>query len=180
MARTRQRRPRVYYNSATDTWVNDGHEQPYLKPNIVSDNIKKDHDDLTHDGHASERKKTDKSEQNLDAENNKRRIKNAYDSGVQGRRKYRKYMQKHAHSKRVKKVIENGLDRKISERSFEDDLHDDTIAEKEFPKEAARDYKAEFDAKREVPVIDTNNDGVVDENDDVVMTPGMRKLSKYM
>lgn len=97
-----------------------------------------------------------------------------------GQRKYRRYMSKDVKTRQVKAVIENGLDKKISKHDFDDELYDDGISGDEFPKEAARDHKQEFEERREIPTVDTNKDGIVDDQDDVMMTPGMKKLSRYM
>lgn len=107
----------------------------------------------------------------------KNKIENAYDTG---KKKYRRYMSKDVQVKKMTKIIDDGLDRHIPRRDFNDELFDDGISGDEFPKEAARDYKKEFNKKRELPTEDTNHDNVIDDKDEPVMTPGMRKLAKYM
>lgn len=107
----------------------------------------------------------------------KQRLAEAYDVG---KKKYRRYMSKETQVKKMTGVIEGGLDRHIPKKDFNDELYDDGISGDEFSHEAAKDYKQEFRQKREVPTVDTNNDGVIDGQDEVQMTPGMRRLAKYM
>lgn len=97
-----------------------------------------------------------------------------------GQKKYRRFMSKDVQVRKMTDVIEDGLGRNIPRRDFEDELFDDGISGDDFPKEAARDYKKEFESVREIPTVDTNGDGVVDGEDDSVMTPGMRRLGRYM
>lgn len=94
-----------------------------------------------------------------------------------GQRKYNRYMSKEVKVGKMKDIIESGLDKRIPRKDFDDELYDDGISGDEFPVEAARDHKQEFEKLREIPTIDTDKDGVKDEP---VMTPGMKRLSKYM
>lgn len=110
----------------------------------------------------------------------KLRIQKAYEVETVGRRKYRRYMSKDVQVGRVRRIIEGGLDRRISRHSFDDELHDDSISGDTFAREAVSDYKKEFSRKCDTPTTDTNNDGVVNQDDDVIMTPGMRKMSRYL
>ena len=61
---------------------------------------------------------------------------------------------------------------------FEDELHDDGIDAKSYPKEALVDYRDEL-AKKELPVKDKDKDGDIDK-DDAEITPAMSKMARYM
>ena len=102
----------------------------------------------------------------------KENIANAYNAT--GQKKYRRFMSKEVQVKPMKKIIEDGLDRRIPRKDFNDELYDDGISGDEFGKEAARDYRNELN-----DLLDTNKDGQVDSSDEP-MTPAERRLYKYM
>ncbi|MBO5435594.1 hypothetical protein J6A31_07360 [bacterium] len=184
MAR-RKRKQRIYYNSSTDTWTNDAREQLSLIPqsNAYDDYQKK----VMKQQEAAEKSsevdnkinQPEKEKKVSDKSCEKDEIKKAYRKGEQGRAKYRKRMSKEVQVSHMQKVLSDGLDRHVSRHEFDDELHDDSILAREFPTEAAIDHKAEFDSKRELPAIDVNANGIIDVQEEP-MTPGMKKLARYM
>ena len=50
----------------------------------------------------------------------------------------------------------------------------------EVVREAVRDHRAEFLSRCETPEVDTTGDGKVDEEDEPLMTPGMRRMARYI
>lgn len=180
MAR-RKKKTRVYYNSDTDTWSNDAMEQPYLMPGTQSyeayqeQQAKDSPDNPDDDFHAA-----------LEDANEEYREEQVEEDEAlekatrESKRKYRRYMSKEVQRKKAEKIIEEGLGRDIPSRDFSDELYDDGVSGDKFIHEAAVDYKHEFEEKtREIPDIDTDKDGDVDE-DDAYMTPGMKKMARYM
>lgn len=175
------RKTRVYYNSDTDTWSNDTHEQPYLMPGTQSYEAYQEQQ-LKDDPNQPD----DEFHKNLEEDNEDYREEQVQEDkefekkSEVTRRKYRRYMSKEVQRKAAEKIIEDGLERDIPTRDFSDELYDDGVSGDKFVHEAAVDYKHEFDEKtREVPEVDNNGDGKVDE-DDAYMTPGMKKMARYM
>ena len=176
-----KRKSRVYYNSDTDTWSNDANEQPYLMPGTQSYEAY-----VEQQKESSPSKPDDEFHQELEMDNEDYREEQvnedkSFEKESQDmRRKSRRYMSKEVKRKEAEKIIEEGLGRDIPTREFSDELYDDGVSADKFIHESAVDYKAEFEEKaREVPEVDTNKDGQIDE-DDAYMTPGMKKLSRYM
>lgn len=141
-----------------------------------------------YDQKKAEIEKKDANEQRLDeievkertlrsARLRKDELQRAYDTG---KKKYRRYMSKDVQVKKIQDVIEDGLGHNISRKDFNDELFDDGISGDEFPREAVKDHKREFDRLKDLPQMDTNGDGIVNKDDSAEMTPGMRRLSRYM
>ena len=148
--------------------------------NAAAERQKRDENQRRKSRISDRKRQCEKDEKEAASRNLKVRIQKAFSVDTVSRRKYRKYMSKDTQVGKVKRVIEHGLDRNVSRRSFDDELHDDSINADEFPREAISDYRREFVHKCSVPTSDTNHDGVVDSDDDVIMTPGMRKMSRYL
>ena len=117
-----------------------------------------------------------------------KKIDEAFDVGA---RKFRLQRSKSRENKEIQKIVSDGLGHKVDiEGGFlgsyglpcvsnSDELYDDGLNEKEYKEAVIRDYAKAAESVREVPKVDTNGDGKVDE-DDVEMTPGMKTLMKYM
>ena len=174
------RSKRVYYNSDTDTWSDDGREQMQRKP----ESMMVDHDPSV--AKEDKAKQADTFHEELEETNEgryrgrKKRNIEADKGEKEGSRKYRRYMSKDVQSKTVQKIAEDGLDRHVSRNEFQDELFDDGVSSKEYKKDALQDYESEFNARAsELPDTDRDKDGDIDE-DDIEFTPGMRKMAKYM
>jgi hypothetical protein len=98
-------------------------------------------------------------------------------------RKFRRKMSKEQHAKRIQKIAQNGIGERIlihnslgipGARSMDDELYDDGSDEKHFAKDVLEDYKSDL---KSACNTDNDHDGDVDEDD---ITPGMRKMMKYM
>lgn len=179
MGRKRKRRV-VYFNNNTDTTTNDSHEQVYLTPTGQST------DSLESKQAVVDSEKSDIEYQDALAEHNTELITEQDSNDVKeneynydtGRRKYRRYMSKDVDTKKLQKIASDALDRHVSRNDFQDELHDDGISKKEYPKESLSDYRNEL-AKKEIPVKDKDYDGDIDK-DDVDVTPSMSKMSRYI
>lgn len=98
-------------------------------------------------------------------------------------RKFRRRRSKERKIAEVKDIAHEALDKDIpvhntfnmpGQRSMDDELQDDGVNEKSFVKECLRDYEADL---KEIYNNDNNNDGRTDDDD---ITPGMRRMMKYM
>lgn len=78
---------------------------------------------------------------------------------------------KRAQVPKAKRVIEGALDHKIPVKDFSDEISDYGVSPDKFIKESADDYKREINKKKSQEESDDN---------DVYMTPGMRRLMRYM
>ena len=185
MAR-RKRREKVYYNSDTDTWSNDSHEQPYLMPGTESYKAMQEVQEKQEN-----KKKGDEFHEQLEIENESLRedqlskselLNEAYNVG---NRKFRRRRSKERQNKKIEKIIEQGLGQDVdikggtsaafnapTAKSCNDELYNDSISEKDYKKEVIKDYKHDFE---EIVHEDKDNDGNEDE-----WTPGMRKMARYM
>jgi hypothetical protein len=189
MTKARRKGSKVYYNNDTDTWVNDSAEQFSLAPGSkeyeqykaqlqIDDKHESDEQcekSIEHDEHLSDKKSDEKD-----------MIGSAYDVAT---RKHRRKMSKERQNKDIQKIVDGGLGKHTDIKggfmgsidlpsvTCKDEMYDDGIDAKHYKKEVIQDYKKEFKKVREVPVIDTDGDG---KEDDTVMTPGMRKMAKYM
>lgn len=194
MAR-RKRAVKVYYNSDTDTWTNDSHEEPYLMPGTeayeayqktLAENSASQKDDEFHekleDRNEDLRKEQLAKEASLD---------HAYEVA---NRKFRRRMSKERQNKEIQNIVSDGLGSGIDisggvltkvgvhgvDTSNQDELYDDGIDADHYKKAVISEYKGELnEAMREVPNVDTNGDGEID-SDDVEVTPGMRRMARYM
>lgn len=176
----KRKKSKVYYNSGTDTWSDDAREQLSLIPGTS-----------TYENYIESRKEAsvdepdDEFHEELEIHNEDYRenqIEKEKDIEVHnvGKRKYRRYMSKDVQSKDTIKIAENGLDRHVSKHDLNDELFDDGVSGDVYKKEVLRDYKHEFEKKREIPNVDSDHDGDIDGEDDVYMTPGMKKMARYM
>ena len=176
----KHRRRVVYFNNNTDTTTNDSHEQVYLTPTGQST------DSLESRQDAIEEKQANVEYQDELAEHNTELITQQDDNDVKeneynydtGRRKYRRYMSKDVDTKKLQRLASEALDRDVSSKDFQDELHDDGISKKDYPKESLSDYRDEL-AKKELPVKDKDHDGDIDK-DDADITPAMGKMARYM
>ena len=195
MARRRKRKSKVYYNSSTDTWSNDSMTEPYLMPGTEAyeayqqnlenqfgeegkeaDEFHKEYAESIEDDRIE---KTDK-EKNIDE---------AYNVA---NRKFRRRRSKERQNEEIEKIIEGGLGKDIDldgglageyglpSISSNDEAYDDGINAAQYAHEVIKDYKKQFEATvRDIPDVDNNNDGKIDEQD-AEMTPGMKKMAKYI
>lgn len=98
-------------------------------------------------------------------------------------RKFRRKRGKERKVGEAQKIAKDAIDKDIPEhnplkipgkRSMDEELQDDGIDEKKFVGEVLRDYESDL---REIYNADNNKDGQTDEDD---ITPGMRKMMRYM
>lgn len=185
MAR-RKRRDKVYYNSDTDTWSNDSHEQPYLMPGTESYKAMQEVQDKQ-----EEKRKGDDFHEDLENSNEQLReeqlskselLNEAYNVG---NRKFRRRRSKERQNGKVERIVEKGLGHDVDIKggaaaafnvptatTCNDELYNDAISDKDYKKEVIKDYKREFE---EIVHEDKDNDGKDDE-----WTPGMKKMARYM
>lgn len=176
----KKRKANVYYNSDTDTWSDDSREQFSLLPGTSTYKDYMEDKEL-----AKEKAAGDEFHDELEHQNEVYRelqLDKEKDHEVHnvGKRKYRRYMSKDVQSKDAIKIAENGLDRHVSKRDLNDELFDDGISGDSYKHEVLEDYKSEFNEKRQIPNVDSDHDGDIDEDDDAYMTPGMKKMARYM
>ena len=179
MARKHRRRT-IYFNNNADTTTNDSNEQIYLVPTGVSTDSVDSREARKQTEEANVEFHDELEEHNTDlittaGENDMAENEYSYSTG---KRKYRRYMSKEVQTPEVAKLASEALDRHIPKRDFEDELHDDGIDAKNYPKEALVDYRDEL-AKKELPVKDKDKDGDIDK-DDAEITPAMSKMARYM
>lgn len=99
-------------------------------------------------------------------------------------RKFRRQRGKERRIAEVQSIVKGATGTKIPEdtalhkpgdgNSIRKAVNDDGISEKQFVNKVVRDYEGDL---KKVCNMDTNGDGKVDEED---ITPGMRKMMKYM
>lgn len=98
-------------------------------------------------------------------------------------RKFRRRRSKERKIGKVRDIAQDALGRDIpvhntlnipGKRSMDDELQDDGVSEKAFVSDCLRDYEADL---KEIYNADNNHDGKQDEDD---ITPGMRRMMKYM
>ena len=104
----------------------------------------------------------------------------AYEAVAPAIRNYRNRIRKAEKAKEAREIIEGGLGHAVPVGDLDDEIRDVSVSPDEVVREAVRDHRAEFDEKLATPTEDTNQDGKVDDEDDVVMTPGMRRMARYM
>lgn len=109
-----------------------------------------------------------------------RQVETAYGGAEQGIRNYRNFMRKYEQVSDTRDIIEEGLGRSVSRKDLNDELYDPAVTASNFKKEAVADHAAEFARKREMPEFDTNGDGKIDEEDDTIMTPGMKRMARFL
>lgn len=87
---------------------------------------------------------------------------------------------KRSQVKQAKCIIEDAIGKRISVRDFSNEITDNGVSPDDFIKESAKEYKHEINEKKNQREFDTNHDGKIDDDDDVILSPGMRKLMRYM
>lgn len=87
---------------------------------------------------------------------------------------------KRSQVKQAKYIIEDAIGKRISVRDFSDEITDNGVSPDDFIKESVKEYKHEINEKKNQREFDTNHDGKIDDDDDVILSPGMRKLMRYM
>lgn len=179
MAR-KKRKMNVYYNSGTDTWSNDSNTQPYIKPGTGAYKAYSfDKDNNTEDDIVEDNVK--------EIDSKSEAVDHAYDVA---NRKFRRKMSKERQNSEVKTIISHGLGKSVNitggllskvglTPTNEDELYDDGISDKEYKKEVIRDYASDLAEVMHTADKDNDHDGDIDEND-VIITPGMKTMAKYM
>ncbi len=182
----------VFHNNDSDTWVNDTNEQLSIMPGtqaykayVEQRKSEQDGQDLKDkvDGNADAR------QQEKERKNKEEELNDAYSVA---NRKFRRRMSKSVQDKEIQRIVDNGLGKHVSifgniwaklgfgGKSNQDELYDDGISADEYKKAVISDYKSDLkEAMTELPDVDYDHDGDIDE-DDIVLTPGMRTMSKYM
>ena len=182
----------VFHNNDSDTWVNDTNEQLSIMPGtqaykayVEQRKSEQDGQDLKDkvDGNADAR------QQEKERKNKEEELNDAYSVA---NRKFRRRMSKSVQDKEIQRIVDNGLGKHVSifgniwaklgfgGKSNQDELYDDGISADEYKKAVISDYKSDLkEAMTELPDVDHDHDGDIDE-DDIVLTPGMRAMSKYM
>lgn len=98
-------------------------------------------------------------------------------------RKFRRKRSKERKVDEVRDIAKDALNRDIpvhntfnipGQRSMDEELHNDGVDEKTFVGACLRDYESDL---KELYDNDNNRDGQTDDDD---ITPGMRKMMKYM
>lgn len=98
-------------------------------------------------------------------------------------RKFRRKRSKERKIDEVRDIAKGALNKDIpvhntfnipGRRSMDEELHNDSVDEKSFVGECLRDYESDL---KELYDSDNNRDGQTDDDD---ITPGMRRMMKYM
>lgn len=109
------------------------------------------------------------------------KVEQAYQQpAITALRKYINFIRKYSLVQKTRSIIEKGLGRKVGRKDLDDELHDPTISEKTFIREAVADHKGELMAQMSEPVSDTNGDHMVDAEDEPEVTPGMSRMANYL
>lgn len=104
----------------------------------------------------------------------------AYEAVAPAIRNYRDRLRKEDAAKKAREIVEDGLGHAVSPFDLDDEIRDVGIRPDEVVREAVRDHRAEFLSRCETPEVDTTGDGKVDEEDEPLMTPGMRRMARYI
>lgn len=104
----------------------------------------------------------------------------AYDAVAPAIRNYRNRMQKEDMAKEVRGIIEDGLGRPVSMSDLDDEIRDVGVTANTMIREAVQDHRGEFLARCATPEVDTTGDGRIDEEDEPLLTPGMRRMARYI
>lgn len=186
MAKHRKKQP-VYYNNGSDTWTNDDKEQLSLA--LGSDGYEARQQSLSETNPMSEQN----IEENVENQENLTQQYNAIQSKAfesddfdeaftKGQKsssamQYRASMQRQDAVKETAKIASDGLGHAVSTQEIESQVHGLATTPEQVPK-ALVNYKKELE-EREVPKIDLNGDGKIDE-DDIYTTPGMNRMKRYL
>lgn len=187
MAKRKRKQQPVYHNNNSDTWTNDDKEQLSLLPGSAgqkarqeqlseSNPMSKDNMDEVAEEQfeLSEKEKEDRESQQLENEFHEAFTKGQKSASIM---QYRAMAFRQDAVKQTAKIASEGLGRTISEKEIEQANKGIAVMPEDVPK-ALKNYEEELN-EREVPKVDTNGDGKIDE-DDVYMTPGMSKMRRYM
>lgn len=104
----------------------------------------------------------------------------AYEAVTPAIRNYRDRIRKEDAAKEAREIIEDGLGHAVSQSDLDDEIRDVGIRPDEVVREAVRDHRTEFLARCSTPEVDTTGDGKVDDEDEPLMTPGMRRMARYI
>lgn len=104
----------------------------------------------------------------------------AYDAVAPAIRNYRNRMQKEGMAKEVRGIIEDGLGRPVPMSDLDDEIRDVGLTASTMIREAVQDHRGEFLARCATPEVDTTGDGKIDEEDEPLLTPGMRRMARYI
>lgn len=183
--RTKRKQP-VYHNNSKDTFSPDEREV-YLSPEseerkrLEKLRLQKAFDDIEKEAEEEERRKdadTDRDEREKDLAHERKEdvFDPARDFNIHS---YRRKLDKVKVAKRI--LDDAGIDAVVENNgslpgieSMTEELHNPAITQDAFIKDVVRDYERDF---KEICQEDNNNDGRVDDDD---ITPGMRKLMRYM
>lgn len=181
----RKKKQAVYHNTNTDRWTNDTKEQLSLMPG--SDGYEARQQQLAENTPASEEHQEEFSEEQWEQMQKKESeaeelAEELHESFIKGQKspaamQYRAMVQRQDAVRQTAKIASQGLGRTVTAAEIEDAAKGATVLPEDVPK-ALKQYEPEFH-EREVPVIDTNGDGQIDE-DDAYMTPGMSRMRRYL
>lgn len=181
----RKKKQAVYHNTNTDRWTNDTKEQLSLMPG--SDGYEARLQQLSENipafGEYREEILEEQWEQMQKKESEAEELAEEFhESFIKGQKspaamQYRAMVQRQDAVHQTAKIASQGLGRTVTAAEIEDAAKGTAMLPEDVPK-ALKQYEAEFH-EREVPVIDVNGDGQIDE-DDVYMTPGMSRMRRYL
>lgn len=186
MAKRGKKRQVVYHNNNTDNWTNDDKEQLSLIPGTDGYKARKEQlqmtnsmsdinidSDMERQLSLAEQRKLEKSEKEDDS------FVDAFEKGRKSASvvKYRNKMKRRDAVQHTAKIASDGIGRTVTENEIEFKTDDPYAQASDVPK-SLKTFEPEL-AQREVPMADVDKDGDIDK-DDVVYTPGMRRLRKYM
>lgn len=186
MAKMRQKKKQaVYHSTNTDKWTNDTKEQFSLMPG--SDGYEARQQKLAEhaavSGEYSDGSAEKQWERMQERESDAGELaEEFYESFAKGQKspatmQYRAMVRKQDAVKQTAKIASDALGRTVTEREIASVTGGITVLPEDVPK-ALKQYEPELCA-REIPVIDANHDGKIDE-DDICMTPGMSRMRRYL
>lgn len=185
MAKRRRKTQAVYHNNGTDNWTNDDKEQLSLLPGSAGYDARKAQ--LAEHNPMSEQNIDDVMEDQFEITkesdyDSKQLTEEFHDAFIDGQKsasamQYRSMVHRQDAVKQTAKIASDGLGHTVTEKEIENANKGITVTPDDVPK-ALRNYEKELN-EREVPKVDVNGDGKIDE-DDVYMTPGMSRMRRYM
>lgn len=182
-----RRKQAVYHNNMTDNWTNDAKEQLSLLPG--SDGYEARQAKLVESNPMSKENLDEVAEEQFDLDEERKLEKKSHqfsddfdESFTKGQKsasvlKYRAMARRQDAVRQTAKIASNGLDRTVTEKEIES-VNDSITKRPEDVPRTLRNYEEELE-DREIPTVDSNGDGKIDE-DDAYITPGMKKMRKYM
>lgn len=184
MAKVRRKKKQIiYHNTNKDLWTNDTKEQLSLM--LGSDGYEARQEQLSENAPISDEDMDNIAEEQFEQvqrTESEELAEEFHESFTKGQKsvasmQYRAMIQRQDVVRQTAKIASDGLGRTVTVKEIESVTNGITILPEDVPK-VLQNYESEFH-HREVPTVDTNQDGKIDE-DDICMTPGMSRMRRYV